>query len=351
MLRRAPALEERKEAAQPASRGLRILGRAVGGDELREWHGLVPLRAQILVFRALFRARIAAFAPTVTQRAELSPTLREAFADHPEADRRGKIETAGGKRSRDQPGALNVQIDDQDSGHEPSDHAFHGNHVQPAPMPRQQSKDSGQKDQGEHCTHPAQDRRAAGPRLHPGPAHAAQPNGQQKSRQAERLQQQIAQVRAKETDPVPGRRGIRGRVQRGVRGVVGCQSEEKKKRDQNQHHPQKHVQGAAARRRQNNADGLHDKGGFAHRLSAKALLAELYRQNTEEQANHPRATSIIGVWRGGPGQNRAKRRRGEPATLTMDLWKEVSHWCPARLAQRAISLAPQIRSVMPSKMR
>jgi hypothetical protein len=80
--------------------------------------------------------------------------------------------------------------------------------------------------------------------------------------------------------------------------VVGRQSEEKKKRDQNQHHPQKHVQGAAAGRRQNNADGLHHKSGFAHRLSAKALLAELYRQNTEEQANHPRATPIIGVGRG-----------------------------------------------------
>ena len=166
-----------------------------------------------------------------------------------------------------------------------------GNRVQPAPVPGQQSEDGGQKNNGEQGSHPAQNGRAAGPRAHPGPAHAAQPKGQQKSCQAERLQQQVAQVGAEEADPVvAARRRVGGRVQRGIGGVIGGQGEEKKKRDQHQHHPQKDVHGAAARRRENNADGLHDEGRFDSPAAVK-----IFSGRPEERAKRPRAVSIIGV--------------------------------------------------------
>ncbi len=90
--------------------------------------------------------------------------------------------------------------------------------------------------------------------------------GEQKRRNAQRLQQQIAQVSAEQADPVVRRSRAGGRVQRRVGGVIGGQREEKKQRDQQQHHPQKNIHGAAARGRENNADGLHDEGGSARRL-------------------------------------------------------------------------------------
>ena len=107
--------------------------------------------------------------------------------------------------------------------------------------------------------------------------------------------------------PSCGHRGIRGRVQRGIRGVKGRQSEEKEERDQHQNQPQEHVHGAAARGRQNNADGLHDEGG-----PVSVCRTEFYRQGRGCRQNRPRATSIIGVWRGGFGSG----RQGEPAALT-----------------------------------
>ena len=45
--------------------------------------------------------------------------------------------------------------------------------------------------------------------------------------------------------------------------MIGDKSEEKEDRDQRQHQPQKHVQGAAARRRKGNRNGLHERDASA----------------------------------------------------------------------------------------
>ena len=244
------------------------------GSELRERNGRIAIFAQGFAFRTQFGALGAQLAPPVTPGAELSPAVGDAFADDPETDGGGKVESGGGEHGSHHPGALQVEVNHQQAGHEAAYDALHRKHVQPAPMPRQEAKDGGQKGEREQRADPAQDGRAAGPRAHPRPAHAAQPQGEQKGREAQRLQQQVADVGAKEADPVVGRGGTRGRVERGVRCVTSGQGEEKKQRDQHQHHPEKDVHGAAARGRENNADGLHDKGGSARRLPCMARQAE-----------------------------------------------------------------------------
>ncbi len=90
---------------------------------------------------------------------------------------------------------------------------------------------------------------------------------------------------------------ISGRVQRGVGWRVGGQREQDEERDQRQHQPQKHVQGAVAGGRENNANGLH--GGFAP-APRRAAGADGESQS-----------SLYYPWRGGESQ--AKEERGNLA--------------------------------------
>jgi len=122
--------------------------------------------------------------------------------------------------------------------------------VQPAQVPGQQGEDRGDEDDGQQSTDPTQHGRTAGARTHPGPAQAAQPQGQKKSGKAERLEQQVAEPGAEQAHPVAGGVDglVRGGVQRRVRWEVGSQREEEHQRSQHQYQPQKDVQGAAPRR-------------------------------------------------------------------------------------------------------
>jgi hypothetical protein len=54
--------------------------------------------------------------------------------------------------------------------------------------------------------------------------------------------------------------------------MIGGQSEKNQQRNQQQHKPQKHVQGAAARRRKNNANRFH--GGLALALELPQTCRE-----------------------------------------------------------------------------
>ncbi len=74
--------------------------------------------------------------------------------------------------------------------------------MEPAPVPGQQGEDGGQKKERQHGADPAQHGRAAGARMHPGPADAAEPEGQEKGGDAEGLQQQVGEPGAEEADPV-----------------------------------------------------------------------------------------------------------------------------------------------------
>jgi hypothetical protein len=175
----AAARKKREEAIRSAGRRRRLLVKFVSGNEFRKRHGRVLFHMQSFAFRAHFRPGFAAVAPFFPPGGKLSPTFHKAFADDPEADSGCEVKAAGGEGGGDEPGSLDVQIDHQQPGHQPSNHAFYWNDVEPAPMPREQTKDSRQENQSEDGAHPAQDRRASGPRPHPCPTHATQPERQQ----------------------------------------------------------------------------------------------------------------------------------------------------------------------------
>jgi len=91
---------------------------------------------------------------------------------------------------------------------------------------------------------------------------------------AERLQQEIAEVGAEEAYPVvdgvgTGDFSSGGRVEGRVSGVPGGQRQKHKQRNKQQHKPQKQVQVTASRWRKNNANGLH---GGAFPLSRPRVL-------------------------------------------------------------------------------
>jgi hypothetical protein len=198
-------------------------------------------------------ALFAPVAPAILPGAEEEPAVRDVFLDGPEADCGGKAESGGGQHAGHQPGALDVEVGYQQAGDELAHHALGGQHVKPAPVPGEQREDGGQKGQGEQRAGPAQQGGAAGTGVHPGPADSGQPQRQEEGRDAEGLQQKIAGPRAEEAGPVAhGKAG--GGVQRGIGGAIGGQRQEQEERDQQQHEPQKHVPGAAARGRQNDAN-------------------------------------------------------------------------------------------------
>jgi hypothetical protein len=63
-------------------------------------------------------------------------------------------------------------------------------------------KTAGRKDEREKGADPAQPGRTAGTGVHPGPAEAAEPEGQEEGGDAEGLEQQVAEPGAEEADPV-----------------------------------------------------------------------------------------------------------------------------------------------------
>jgi len=234
-------------------------------------------------------ALFAPIAPAVMPGDGVEPAIVDAFFEDPEADREGKVESRGGQHAGHQPGSLPIEVAHQQIGHEPAQHALDGQLMEPAPVPGQQGEGGRQKDDGQEGADPAQHGRLAGARLHPGPADSAQPNGQEKGRKPQRLQQQVGEPGAEEADPiVRGQAG--GGVQRGVSGRVGGEREDEEERDQQQHEPQKQVQGSSLRGRQNNANGFHGEGAPVLRLPRN-----LPRASRWSGENNPRAAFIMAV--------------------------------------------------------
>ncbi len=132
--------------------------------------------------------------------------------------------------------------------------------MSPPPVPRHHGEQRGYKQQRHSYPRGPQRRRSARPRPHPSPRHAAHPQRKQERGKPNGLQQEIADERAEESHPVghrPRRRRVRCRIPRGIRGMVGRQRAKEQNRDKRQHHPEKHVQGSAPRRREGNLYGLH----------------------------------------------------------------------------------------------
>ena len=91
-----------------------------------------------------------------------------------------------------------------------------------------------------------------------------------------------------------------------------CQGEEKEERDQHQNQPQEHVHRAAARGRQNNADGLHDEGGTILLLPGRFYRLAKEAGNTSQSNLYYRRPRV---------QIRANGRQGEPWASTCCLPK------------------------------
>jgi len=194
----------------------------------------------IIAVRTQFRTLFAPVPPSVMPGNHMKPAILDAFPDSPEADGGSKVESGGSQYASHNPSPLNVEIAHQQAGHEPSHHAFHRHQVQPVPVPWQQSKHGRQKDDCQQHSHPSEHRRTTRTRMHPSPADPAQPQRQQKGRQAHRLKQDIAQASAEDSNPVVHgmrNRQIRSRVQRRVSRVPCSQCKQEEKRNQQQHKP------------------------------------------------------------------------------------------------------------------
>ena len=235
----------------------------------------------------------------------MNPALFNAFLESPEADGGGEVEPGCGENAGHQPRALNVDVADQQRGDEPADDALNRQQMHPAPMPRQQAEDSGHENECEQCSGPAQPGRAAGPRVHPGPAQPAQPERQKERGNAQGLQKQVAHPGAKQAHPVVNHcvgqtcvgRGIQGRIGR----VPGGDREQKQQCGEHQQQPEKHIQWAASRGRQDNGNGFHG-------LDAPALRnSDLCRQRANRAEVGFRS---ISYYRGVGGGFRAKTRWG-----------------------------------------
>ena len=230
--------------------------------------------------------------------------------DGPEADRGGKVESRGGQHRGHQPCALHVEVGHQQAGHQPAHHALHRHHVQPAPVPGQQPEDGGQKDQRQQrCRSSAATpsrRSASASRSSPGrPATAA------------------AGRRSGPATAAAGRSGRRrtGRSSCARRGAAPdrwpCSARDRRRdrwpaREKGGARPApaqapETCSGAAARRRQNNRNGLHD---------GDAPLRRPPRIDANEppgRTRNPRAALYYPRRRSGiPG----KTRQGEPCCPT-----------------------------------
>ena len=89
----------------------------------------------------------------------------------------------------------------------------------------------------------------------------------------------------------------RSSIQRRVGDMPGSQREEKEERDKSEQYPEKHVQRAASRRRQNNGDRFH---GFC--APALGSAQESAASEPKERTKSPRAASIIRARVGHSGQ-------------------------------------------------
>ena len=205
LLGRAPAHEEGEETV--GLLGLRLgadfrIGLQMGrGIKL---NGRFLFRAQNVLPGLEFLGFFAEIAAAVAPLGIARPALGKTLANRREADVGGKVESGSSQHGGHDPGALQIQIEHKQARHEPAHDAFDRNHMHPAPVPRQQAQDRGQEGERQQRADAAQNRRAVRPRAHPRPAHAAHPKGDQKRRNSQRLQQQIAQVSAKEAGPVAG---------------------------------------------------------------------------------------------------------------------------------------------------
>jgi hypothetical protein len=264
-LRFAPA-EKRKQAGEAARRRFFFHRHRGLRHELRKLDGLGTTVLLSLALGALFFTGFAAFAPALAPRGKSHPAVGEDFADGGEADGRSEVETCCSQSECYHPRTLNIEINHEHAGDEAADDAFNRNLMKPAPVPGQQAENRRQKDNRKQRSHPAQQRRAAGARVHPRPAHAAQPQRKQKRGEAEGLQQKIGEIGAEDSSPVTRRDEIRGRVERGIGGAIGGERQQEQQRNHYQDHPEKDVHGAAARGRKNDSDWLHDEGGAAARL-------------------------------------------------------------------------------------
>ena len=190
VLRAVAAAKEGGEAAGARGRD----GFGLAGFGLRGAPGLA--------FGFALGADFAPVAEAVAPGEGEEPAVFDALFEGPEADGGGKVETGGGEDDSDQPGTLDVDVADEQSGDEPAHYTLDGEDMEPAPVPWQEPKDSREKDEGQEGADPAQQGRAAGAGMHPGPADSGQPDGEEEGGDAERLQQQVAEPGAAEAGPV-----------------------------------------------------------------------------------------------------------------------------------------------------
>ena len=110
------------------------------GDEIQVALGVGGGFALGAAFFTALGALFAPVAPAVVPGDGVEPAILNAFFEGPEADGGGEVETGGGQNAGDQPGALDVEIADEQAGDEASNDTLDGENVQPAPVPRQQAE-------------------------------------------------------------------------------------------------------------------------------------------------------------------------------------------------------------------
>jgi hypothetical protein len=193
--------------------GLRLLTAAEEGTEEAWLHcglsfdGIGILEGeQFVLDLMLLGLALGAFftpvAPAVIEVLAVDPAILYAFSDDGETDCCGEVDACRGEYAGDEPGALDVDIGDEEAGHETTDYSLDGEEMEPAPVPGNEAEGCGEKFQGEEGADPAEEGRTSGAGVHPGPAEAADPDGQEEGRDAEGLEEQVAEISAEEADPV-----------------------------------------------------------------------------------------------------------------------------------------------------
>ena len=182
----------------------RLRGGAPGLNHLGVDHRLLLLCAPPLqqLLRLGLSARGTPVLETVAQGEREGKTGFQPQAKCSEGERGGEIESHGNGADANQVSADQVKEMDEDIGGDASQQAFHGNGVQPAPVPGQQSEKGGGKDeQGGGAEH-ARNRRLDLSRTKPANAEQAEKHRNQERGDPGELELKVAAVGADDADPV-----------------------------------------------------------------------------------------------------------------------------------------------------
>jgi len=96
-------------------------------------------------------------APAVIEVLAVDPAILYAFSDDGEADGGGEVNACGGEGAGDEPCALDVDVGDEEAGHEATDYALDGEEMEPTPMPGNEAEGCGEEDEREQGSDPAKE--------------------------------------------------------------------------------------------------------------------------------------------------------------------------------------------------